>query len=59
MFYRFIFFENRKFRFFFKSNFKYRNFWSFGTYIIIIEDEVIEFRILKEEDGRKGNKEES
>lgn len=56
---RFIPPENRKPRFPFKSNPKHRNSWSPGTHIIITEDEVIELRIPKEEDGRKGSKEES
>lgn len=56
---RFIPPENRKPRFPFKSNPKHRNSWSPGTHIIITEDEVIELRIPKEEEGRKGNKEES
>ena len=56
---RFIPPENRKPRFPFKSNPKHRNSWSPGTHIIITEDEVIELRIPKEEDGRKGNKPEN
>ncbi|XP_069335427.1 kinesin-like protein KIF1B isoform X2 [Eulemur rufifrons] len=56
---RFIPPENRKPRFPFKSNPKHRNSWSPGTHIIITEDEVIELRIPKDEEGRKGNKEES
>ncbi|XP_047647676.1 kinesin-like protein KIF1B isoform X8 [Phacochoerus africanus] len=56
---RFIPPENRKPRFPFKSNPKHRNSWSPGTHIIITEDEVIELRIPKDEDGRKGNKDES
>lgn len=55
---RFIPPENRKPRFPFKSNPKHRNSWSPGTHIIITEDEVIELRIPKDEDGRRGNKEE-
>lgn len=55
---RFIPPENRKPRFPFKSNPKHRNSWSPGTHIIITEDEVIELRIPKDEDGRKGNKDE-
>uniref|UniRef100_A0A8C5KQZ6 Kinesin family member 1B n=1 Tax=Jaculus jaculus TaxID=51337 RepID=A0A8C5KQZ6_JACJA len=56
---RFIPPENRKPRFPFKSNPKHRNSWSPGTHIIITEDEVIELRIPKGEEGKKGNKEES
>jgi kinesin family protein 1 len=56
---RFIPPENRKPRFPFKSNPKHRNSWSPGTHIIITEDEVIELRIPKDEEGRKANKEES
>ncbi|KAG8505567.1 Kinesin-like protein KIF1B, partial [Galemys pyrenaicus] len=56
---RFIPPENRKPRFPFKSNPKHRNSWSPGTHIIITEDEVIELRIPKEEEGRRGSKEES
>ncbi|KAJ8780723.1 hypothetical protein J1605_000766 [Eschrichtius robustus] len=56
---RFIPPENRKPRFPFKSNPKHRNSWSPGTHIIITEDEVIELRIPKDEDGRKGNKQEN
>ncbi|KAL8198333.1 UNVERIFIED_CONTAM: hypothetical protein K2H54_005501 [Gekko kuhli] len=46
---RFIPPENRKPRFPFKSNPKHRNSWSPGTHIIIMEDEVIEVRVPKEE----------
>lgn len=56
---RFIPPENRKPRFPFKSNPKHRNSWSPGTHIIITEDEVIELRIPKDEEGRRGNKEQS
>ncbi|XP_063143164.1 kinesin-like protein KIF1B isoform X24 [Rattus norvegicus] len=55
---RFIPPENRKPRFPFKSNAKHRNSWSPGTHIIITEDEVIELRVPKDEEGRRGNKEE-
>ncbi|XP_072833664.2 kinesin-like protein KIF1B isoform X20 [Pogona vitticeps] len=50
---RFIPPENRKPRFPFKSNPKHRNSWSPGTHIIITEDEVIEVRIPKENNGTK------
>lgn len=56
---RFIPPEDRKPRFPFKSNPKHRNSWSPGTHIIITEDEVIELRVPKDGEGRKGRKDDS